>query len=324
MRAHILRILIFLHKLQQLHIALHSVLEHHRTFKSKLSFASKMDLNVYIHLIFLCVVNITFTFLGIVLNTLVIVSIWKSSQLRKKLCHFMIMVLSCFDLMTVLTNHPGILVYLISWLREDYYLLPKRKIYLRFTSMFFPLSFLALLVMNIERYLGAYYPIFHLTSVTRLGILTLLAILLIPTTVIYLMFRNGLVFSSETFAMIFMALFLPPFGFVIFKLFTIARKVQRERAVLPGKRTTINLKNSSMGLWAVACLMLLSIPISVTIAFGLAEKSENSLRLSFIWTFTISSMNCTFNSLIFFWKNKVLRAEGIKILKTLKDRLFGS
>ena len=135
-----------------------------------------MDLNVYIQLIFLCVVNIIFAFSGIIANTLVIASIWKSSQLRKKLCYFMIMLLSCFDLVAVLTNHPGILVYLISWLREDYDLLPKMMLYLHMFGVFLGFSVRVLLVMSIERYLGAYYPILHRTSLTRRRLMTLLAI----------------------------------------------------------------------------------------------------------------------------------------------------
>ena len=107
--------LLFLHKLQQLHIALLSVSEHLTAFRSELSVVSKIHLNVYIQLIFLCVVNLIFTFLWIVLNTLVIVSFWKSSQLRKKLCHFMIMVLSCFDFVALITHHIGnFLLYLLA------------------------------------------------------------------------------------------------------------------------------------------------------------------------------------------------------------------
>ena len=66
---------------------------------------------------------------------------------------------------------------------------------------------------------------------------------------------------------------------------------------------------------------LLYIPNSFYIAFDLAEKSTNIIRLSYIWAFTCVTMNCTLNSLIFFWKNKVLRTEGKKTLKRLKDRL---
>ena len=283
-----------------------------------------MDLNIYIQLIFLCVVNIIFTFSGIVSNTLVIVSFWKSSQLRKKLCHFMIMVLSCSDLATVVTIYPGILLNLISWLREDYDLLSKVVIYTVFPSVFFGSSFLTLLVMSIERYLGAYYPIFHRTLVTRRRLLTFLAILLIPSAVLYMISINRFLISNAEFLIIFMALFLPPFMFVNFKLFTIDRKVYREQVVSPGKRTTVNLKNISMALWAVACLMLLYIPSTFNvIAISFADNSIN-IALSYIWALTTATMNCTLNSLMFFWKNKVLRAEGIKTLKTLKDRLVGS
>ena len=313
---------IFLHKLQQLHIALHSLSEHHKTFRSEFGFHFKMHLNNYIQLIFLCVVNIIFTFSGIVLNTLAIVSIWKSSQLRKKLCHFMIMVLSCFDLVTIVTNYPGILVHLISWFREDHNLSAKTRKYLHVASIFLTYSALALLVMSIERYLGAYYPIFHRTSVTRRRLLTFLPILLAPTTVMYLISGNDIKIRPTVMLTIVLAIYFPPFLFFNLKLFTIVRKIRRERTVSPGKRTTMNLKNISTALWVVACLGSLYIPNSFYIAFDLAEKSTDTVRLSFIWTFTCVTMNCTLNSLIFFWKNKVLRTEGKKTLKRLKDCLF--
>ena len=107
----------------------------------------------------------------------------------------MIVVLSCFDLVAVVTIYPGILLYLITWLREDYYFLSATSttVYLLSSSVFLPFSFCVLLVMNIERYLGAYYPFFHRTSVTRGRLLTLLAILLISTVVTYLISANGLV-----------------------------------------------------------------------------------------------------------------------------------
>ena len=269
-------------------------------------------------------VNIIFTFSGIISNTLVIISFWKSSQLQKKLCHFMIVVLSFFDLVTVVTIYPGILLYLVSWLREDYDLLLKMRIYLHNFEGILGVSFLALLVMNIERYLGTYYPIFHHTFVTKRRLLTLLAILLIPTTVIYIISRNGFLIQDTVYLMIFIALYFLPFIFVNFKLFIIARKVHRERAVLPGRRTRINSKNVSTGLWAVACLTLSFIPNSFYIAFSLAEKSISTVRLSFIWALTSVTINSTLNSLIFFWKNKVLRTEGMNILRTLKHRLVGS
>jgi membrane-anchored glycerophosphoryl diester phosphodiesterase (GDPDase) len=65
-----------------------------------------MESYYFINLIFIFAVNLVFFLSGICLNSLVILSFRRSVQLRKKLCYFMIMVLSCCDLLTVLTNNP--------------------------------------------------------------------------------------------------------------------------------------------------------------------------------------------------------------------------
>ena len=282
-----------------------------------------MDLNLFIQLIFLCVVNIIFTFSGIVLNTLVIVSFWKSSQLRKKLCHFMIMVLSCLDFLTVVTNHSAILIYLISWLKEDYKLLFNWTVYLNFVTVFYGFSFHVLLVMSIERYLEAYYPIFHRTSVTRHRLLTLLAILLIFHTTFYLMSTNDMIISWTLASIIFLIIVFLPLLYLNFKLFKISREVRRRNVTSPEKRTTLCLKSISSCLLVVVCLVILSISASVYFVFDISSESKHAsnVRLSRVWVATIFTMNSTLNTLIFFWKNKILRTEGIKILKTLKDRL---
>ena len=156
-----------------------------------------MDLSVYIQLIFLWVVNIIFAFSWLILNTLVIVSFLKSSQLRKKLCHFMIMVLSCSDLVAVITNHPGLMLFIIAWSREDCNLLFTWKTYLHFARAFLGFSFCALLAISIERYLGAYYQIFHRTSVTRRRLLALLAILLIFQTALHVIAADNVIISTK-------------------------------------------------------------------------------------------------------------------------------
>ena len=284
-----------------------------------------MDLTVYVQLVFLCVVNIIFTFSGVVLNTLVIISIWKSSQLRKKLCHFMIMVLSCFDLVVVVTSHPGLLFCLIFWLREDYDMLSSWIMYIDLLKVLIGFSFCALVVMSIERYLGAYYPIFHRTSVTKRRLLTLLSMLLIISTVFDLIYINDIIYRALGVIILIIVVFLPLL-YLNFKLFNISREVRRRKAASPGKRRTINLKSISTCLLVVVCLVVLSIASIVFVVFKIISKSNqtSNVRLSSIWGATIYTMNCTFNSLIFFWKNKVLRTEGIKILKTLKDHLVGS
>jgi hypothetical protein len=75
-----------------------------------------MESYYFINLIFIFAVNVFFFFSGICLNSLVILSFWRSVQLRKKSCYFMIMVLSCCDLLSVLTNNSLMAVVAMLWL----------------------------------------------------------------------------------------------------------------------------------------------------------------------------------------------------------------
>ena len=122
----------------------------------------------------------------------------------------MIMVLSCFDLASVVTNNSATLLYLILWLREDYGLLLNWTVYMNFVTLLYVFSFFALLVMSIERYLGAYYPIFHRTSVTKRRLLTLLAILLIVHTILYVISTNDMIISWTSVVIIFLVASSPP------------------------------------------------------------------------------------------------------------------
>ena len=83
-----------------------------------------MELIYSVNLIFVITLNILFFFSGICLNSLVIVSFWRSVQLRKKLCYFSIMVLSCCDLLVVLTTTPFTGLVAMLWLTEKINVFP--------------------------------------------------------------------------------------------------------------------------------------------------------------------------------------------------------
>ena len=240
-----------------------------------------MDLSVYIQLIFLWVVNIIFAFSWLILNTLVIVSFLKSSQLRKKLCHFMIMVLSCSDLVAVITNHPGLMLFIIAWSREDCNLLFTWKTYLHFSRAFLGFSFCALLAISIERYLGAYYQIFHRTSVTRRRLLALLAILLIFQTALHVIAADNVIISTKLAIVMFIVVVFPPLVYPNFKLFKISRKVHRRKAKSPEKGTTKNLKTVSTCLFVVASLVVLSISVSLGVVFNINTKISRLPELGY-------------------------------------------
>ena len=289
-----------------------------------------MDPKVYIQSIFLCIVNVIFTCAGTFLNLLVIVSFWRSSAyLRSKLYYFIIMVLSFFDFLVVITNHPLLILRLVLWLKEKNYLLAMVQIYEHFSNVFIGFSIMVLLVMSIERYLGAYYPFFHRTSLTRRRLLTLLAVLFLVPFTLTMISVNDWVTSFAVVLGIFFLIVFPPFLFFNYKLFMISRKVRRDiarrrnSASSPETSTLhVNLRNISTCLLSVGCLLLMYFPAFFFIAFNFAEKSTSeNTRMSKFWTSTVANANSTMNCLIFFWKNDILRREGMKAVKALKDYL---
>lgn len=195
----------------------------------QLGFSAKMDLNIYIQLSFLCVVNVFFTCSGIFLNLLVILCLWKTSQLQKKLCYFMLMVLSCFDIVAIITNHPMLVIYSIVWMTEEYEVMHKLYAYVDITDIFLGFSLLALLVMNLDRYLAMAYPLFHRTSVTRHRLLTLLVIFLLFEITLTGISVNNLVISDYVATMIFATIVSRPLFFINWKLFFNRQKNGKEK-----------------------------------------------------------------------------------------------
>ena len=189
---------------------------------------------------------------------------------------------------------------------------------LTLSSAFINLSLLALLVMNFDRYLATYYPIFHRTSVTKGKLLTLLAILSIGAAPLLLISSLNVI-SHQVCLLVSCIILAPPMLFMNYKLFTIARKSRRNKGISPEMKMAFSLKNVSSCLLSVICYVVLSIPVFVYI--GLSINSRETLSKSYflgLWARTIGSFNSTFNCLIFYWKNKILRTEGMKVIKGVK------
>ena len=121
---------------------------------------------ILVNAIILCVLNGSFMVAGIILNSVVIISLWRSSQHRKKLCYFTIFVLSCFDLAVVVILQPLVILSTILWSMQMYSAeIQATRIYMSLLLGGF--SLFALLTLNIERFLALTRPFFHQTAVTK-------------------------------------------------------------------------------------------------------------------------------------------------------------
>ena len=284
-----------------------------------------MEFIYFVNLIFIFVVNIMFLCSGICLNTLVIVSFWRSVQLRKKLCYFTIIILSCCDLLVVLTNHPFTSLTVMLWLTEKISVYPEWiEISNQISNIFICSSLLALFVMSFDQYLATHYPFLHRTSVTKGKLLTLFTFLSFIQVTVLTISVNDLVIPFQVGLLVFGIMFIPPLLLINYKLFIVARKSRRNNEISPEIKKLFSLKNISSCLLVVVCVILLLIPNVVYIIVRLTSKeTENSLDNAGIigfWAKTTASMNSTFNCLIFFWKNKTLRAEGMKVIKSMNIR----
>jgi hypothetical protein len=232
------------------------------------------------------------------------------------------MVLSCCDLLAIITNSPLQALIAILWLTEQLDVNARwAHISIKSTKSFLTFSLLALLVMNFDRYLATSYPIIHRTSVTKGRLLTLLAILIIVEVILGVLSVNDFVLPMQVHAVIFFVFFIPAMIFINYQLFLVVGKSRRNRRIAPAMKKRFSLKNISSCLLAVACVVVLSIPACVYLGLRITSTETHTLdmaNLAAIWAKTIASMNCTFNCLIFYWKNKVLRTEGLKVMKSMK------
>ena len=131
---------------------------------------------------------------------------------------------------------------------------------------------------------------------------------------------NDHVISFQAHLLTYLVLVSPPMLFLNCKLVVVIRKSRRDRGS-PEMKKTFSLKNISSCLLAVACFMTLSTPAFVHAGLRMkygAPSLDHHVNLIGGWGLTIASMNSTFNCLIFFWKNKVLRTEGLKVIKSIK------
>ena len=252
---------------------------------------------------------------GIFLDSVVIISLRRSSQLRKKLCYFMILVLSCFDLAVVVVTHPFLIVSTIYFSLEEIGTIRETIRMIIFLNLY-GLSVIALFTLNVERFLAIMCPFFHQASVTKGRLVCFEALLMA-----ILVGLSSTYFIRKSIVHIIIAGFISSLLFLFvysnYKLFVIAKEKRENETVdlfttetsnveENVKKRILNRKNISTCSLAVCCFFFCSVPQIAYFAFRLASDASLYDKQVFpfqLWSSTFASMNSTFNCLIFFWRN---------------------
>ena len=272
---------------------------------------------------------------GVFLNSVVIISLWRSSQLRGKLCYFVILILSCFDLAVVIVTHPLLIVFSIYFSAEEEVSNSVRDTTKDFIFInLYGWSMMALFTLSFERLLGITCPFFYQASVTKARLLCFEAFLMFMVAGVSSLY---FIRESATYIVIVVSISLLLFllAYLNYKLFVIAKSKRDDKKIVPSsaqtsnvgknmKRQILSLKNISTCTLVVACFFFCSSPQIAY--FILRLTSDGSPYQRWVYFFSLSSctftsMNSTFNCLIFFWRNSILRREGSKILNVLRLRI---
>ena len=274
----------------------------------------KMDKYFAFDLIAICTVNPAFLIVGTFFNAIIILCICKTSQLRKKVSYFLILVLSSSDFVAVLYNHPMIMYWYLSLymgnmnFNSHYF---KQFRFISATVLGF--SMLTLLTMTLERYLGLTYPLFHRKSITKRRIL----LFLVASTILSLV-PHTLSFEFNFIEILVLVIVGGQKILIILmniKVFLIAKSCKERTA--SDKTPTPSFKKYYICLLALGCFFICYCPAIVYSVLTLARTIEGSSKTTFfLWATTLISMNSTINSFIFFWNNIVLRKEGVLALKS--------
>ena len=195
-----------------------------------------MDPNTFVNALFLCLVNVAFVVAGIIQNAVVIISLWRSSQLRKRLCYFMILVLSCFDMAAVAIMHPVQILSTILWSMEIYH------VEIEYTRMYTNtilggFSMFSLLTLTIERFLALTYPFFHQTAVTKRRLVLSQAFLMMTTVSLQPVWY---VHKKTCYLLIILFVSFLLFLFIClnYKMFIIAKSKRENERVAPTRAAT--------------------------------------------------------------------------------------
>ena len=269
------------------------------------------------------VANCLLLFSTIALNGISIITIRKSSQLRSKVCYFVILLQPVVDLGVGILGIPLFIYYLLLPFLDTSNCTLIILVY-RTTLLTCALSVITLSAMTIERYIGVLHPYHYETNVTRKRISTYVCGgSLIVFSLMACSFRDTRIFkigaTGTTIAFLLLS------GFVYTKIYLVIRKLIRseKRPACESDGNQNNMKRQTIResrharscFLIVICFILFLVPLPLTPILFTTRSFD--FIVCFNWSITSMILNSSINSVIFFWTKTLLRKEAFKTLKSL-------
>ena len=268
--------------------------------------------------VILCVLNVFLSFSTTFLNAMTMFIYWRSSQLQKKTSYFLIMLLSLSDFVVGAVCNPVYAVLLIKDLKRDGNC-PLGAVFPMISFALFGMSSTVVFLLNLERYLSVVHPIFHRRKVTKFRILIASFVIWCPFAV-----NAYILIVDEKLGRIILSIkiciFLITLIFIYAKIFRAGRETARNRISDDGtvskKAFLRNIKLAKSCLIVLCCTFLCFLPMAITSSMTNSfSKLDLVGRIMWSWSITLIFSSSTLNSVIFFWRNEILRNEAKTILR---------
>ena len=283
-----------------------------------------------------CVLSIIVILTTICLNSLTVLTFWRTPRLRANTSLFLVMILSLVDTGIGAFCHPTLTISMVydllhstaCWINEVQ------------SKTFRPLTFLSFSIVtaiSAERYFGVVHPLVHRTKITKGKLMKLLLLIWASCAVISLpaYFDEN---PTQIFTAISMAflLLITLCSYTRIACTVILSKIRRKKladeqpnAESPDNQTAkINrkevlhflkeLKMAKSSFLIVLCYFMCYTPVLIVSAALRYKLSPLTMFYAHPWYMLFVMLNSSLNSIIFFWRCAPLRNEAKNVLKSMK------
>ena len=287
-----------------------------------------------------CIISVIITLATVSLNSLTVLTFWRTLKLRKNILLYLVMILSMVDAGTGIFCYPSLTIRMIFELMKT----PKcwqQNVQSNLFKLSSILSLSLVSAISIERYFGVMHPLIHRTQVTKKK-LTLLLVLIWSISVfafVASIFIDKSLNSIITISCAILIL-LTVYSYTRIAFAVIHSNLKREALqnanaiqgardgedVKQNRKRKMNIlrqfKMSKSSFLIALCYLCCYMP--TFLVFGvLANTLPASIYfLALPWCLLFVMLNSCLNSIIFFWRNASLRKETMNVLRNIKIKYF--
>ena len=278
-----------------------------------------------------CVLNVLLTITAIVLNSVTIQALRKTSSLSKPL-RTLLLSLAITDLCVGLLCHPFSIAFLIKWSQQNMASYPTCAAYTTFTFIAVALSaasFFGIISLSVDRFLAIHLHLRYQELVTHRRVVAVVVLIWVLST--FLALSRLLVsinISNVTLSVIIVTCYVASACLYV-RIYLAVRRhrnqiqaLQIQQVAQNGEMaaTVASASKSAVGTFYVYLVFLVCyLPHSFSLAF-IALYGSNAPRkmcLTAIYILTLMLFNSSLNPVIYCWKLRPIRSAVMDILQNI-------